>query len=260
MLKILQITDLHILGDETGSMYGVVTEFSFRQVIRQAHNRHGPFDLILLTGDLVQDAEVSRYQRIAKILNGYHTPCLCLPGNHDDFAMMQHILKGRYLICRPQLQLVFKNWQIIGLNSQKQHSPAGTLDTDELNFLDTSLKSRPNLPAIIAMHHHCIASHSSWMDTMQIDNSDEFMALLSRYQQVKAVVFGHVHQFLSERVNDMDIIATPSTCFQFKPFASELIIDNQRPAYRVLELYPNTEIKTECFYLFENDQIDTESL
>ena len=35
---------------------------------------------------------------------------------------------------------------------------------------------------------------AAWLDTMILGNAEEFFALLARFPQVKAVVFGHIHQ------------------------------------------------------------------
>ena len=86
---------------------------------------------------------------------------------------------------------------------------------------------------------------------MQISNSAEFLAVLERYKQVRAVSFGHVHQLMAAELNGIKLFSTPSTCFQFKPFTSELVIDPVAPGYRILELYEDGSLLTDCYRLSE---------
>ncbi len=243
-LKILQLTDLHILPHAGDTMLGIDTEYYFKQTLQHAHAHHGPFDLILLTGDLAQDPCSTSYHRIKTRLETYLTPCLCLPGNHDDSALMMETLHNGLVSC--DKHKVFSDWQIIALNSQKPGSPVGLLADSELDFLEKILQAESNLPTLIAMHHPCVASDSDWLDTMQIENSDTLLAIIGRFANVKAIVFGHIHQELSARVGNLAVYATPSSCFQFTPNSKEFSIDLNSPGYRVLELYSEGRFNSHC--------------
>ncbi|MGY6275347.1 metallophosphoesterase [Methylomonas sp. MgM2] len=245
MLKVLQITDLHIKPHLGDTMFGIDTEILFQQTLQHAHDQHGRFDLILLTGDLAQHPIADSYRRICQHLQSYNTRCLCLPGNHDDFGLMTIHLNQGVVSCDKVVQL--KGWQIIALNSQKPGSPAGDLTSNELGFLEKCLQSSPELATLIAVHHHCIASGSPWLDTMQIRNSGSFLALIQAFPQVKAVTFGHIHQELSSTKDQMAIYGTPSSCFQFAPNSSEFCIENASPGYRIFELFTNGKLQSKCY-------------
>jgi 3',5'-cyclic AMP phosphodiesterase CpdA len=83
------------------------------------------YDVILLSGDLAQSPCEESYNRILKIVESYQLPVLCLPGNHDDFPLMQHLFNTPTIHC--QKQVVFGHWQIILLNSQIVNSEFGHL-------------------------------------------------------------------------------------------------------------------------------------
>lgn len=254
-LKVLQITDLHVKPDVGDTMLGIATEQYFRQTLKYAAEHHGRFDLVLVTGDLAQDPSAESYTRIRRHLLGYETRCLCLPGNHDDFNLMTRYLNEGLVSC--DKHLILKNWQIIALNSQKPGSPVGELADEELRFLEATLRSHPNLPALIAVHHHCIASGSPWLDTMQIQNSSDFMSLLKAFPNVKTVTFGHVHQEISSVENHIAIFATPASCFQFTPFSTEFSIDSAPPGYRVFKLFADGKLESACYRLpIEMNQLE----
>lgn len=244
---LLQITDLHIMPNAGDMLYGVDTERTFHAAIEQAFAEHNAIDAILVTGDLTHDPCPSAYHRILKKLESYSLPCICLPGNHDDYDMMQQILGSGSVSC--QKQLFLSDWQIICLNSQIPGSPRGHLSIRELQFLEDCLKTHPNCPALIAVHHHCLKTGSIWMDTMMIDNSADLFAVTAMHPQVKMITCGHIHQLMDTVVESTRIVATPSTCFQFKPKSNELGIDDKPPEYRLIELYSDGRIETKSFSL-----------
>jgi Icc protein len=246
-VSILQITDMHIMPAPGEKFYGIDPEWTFRAVLEQAFAENKAIDLILITGDLVQEPSLPAYQRILATLETYHTPCLCLAGNHDDSRLMQQILNANDIRCDPQT--FFNDWQILCLNSQIPGSPGGHLSSRELAFLEESLRENPTHPTLIAVHHHCLKIDSDWMDTMIIDNSQDFLSIVVQYPQVKAITCGHIHQAVDGRFESVRILSAPSTCIQFTPASREFSIDDTAPGYRMIDLYADGSIATTVSYL-----------
>ena len=246
-LVFLQITDLHILAESGQTMAGINTEAIFQQVLKAAHKQHGKVDCILVTGDLAQSPCQSSYQRISHELSKYKTHTLCLPGNHDDLALMQQFINAKNISCDKQME--FDHWQLISLNSKKEGEQGGYLAKSELELLENTLLNQPSLNAIIAVHHHPVPSNSSWMDTMMIENSDALFSTLKKHPQVKAIVCGHIHQQLEITKNNIQILGTPATCFQFKPKCNEYTLDDEKPGYRIIKLYPDGVVQSKVYRL-----------
>jgi Icc protein len=167
-------------------------------------------------------------------------PSVCLPGNHDDFDIMQTVFCTEKVNCRKQI--VLENWQIICLNSQIPDSSDGYVSERELMFLEHCLKENPNFYTLIAVHHHCLPSGSQWMDTMMIDNAEEFLGLIARYPNAKAMINGHIHQAMDIKTDTVRVLTSPSTCFQFKPNSERFSLDHTSPGYRWLDLYGDGSI------------------
>lgn len=241
-LSILQITDLHILPDLDETFLGINTEHYFHAVLELAFAEHAHFDLILVTGDLAQHPSPESYQRILHGLETYNTPCICLPGNHDDYELMQQIFNNSRISCRKQVRL--ENWQLICLNSQIPAAPGGRLSEKELVFLENCLTGHPDRHALIAVHHHCLETKSAWMDTMMIENSQELWAIIKQYPQTKAITTGHIHQVMDVTVDGVRILGTPSTCFQFTPESNTFSLDTTAPGYRLIKLYADGRIES----------------
>lgn len=250
MTTLLQITDMHILRGLGDKFLGISTEYYFHAVLDMALAQHQPIDLILLTGDLCQDPCFASYQRILKRITATKIPCVCLPGNHDDFELMQQVFNSDLMSCRKQRLLA--NWQLISLNSQIPGSPKGMLADQELQFLEACLSARPTHHALIAVHHHCIPSESEWLDTMLLNNADTLWSVVGQYPQVKAITTGHIHQIVDAEVRGVRVLGTPSTCFQFKPLSKDFCLDSCSPGYRLITLDEQGTLSTEVFRIAES--------
>jgi 3',5'-cyclic-AMP phosphodiesterase len=238
--SILQITDPHILAAPEATLLGVNTAHYFNAVLEHAFSSKRNFDLCLVTGDLAQDPCPESYKHILSKLQVYGIPCICLPGNHDDYALMQVVLCTEQVNCRKHI--VWENWQIISLNSQIPGSAGGYLPVEELTFLDKCLRVNPDLNSLIAVHHHCLQTGSHWMDTMMIENAQELFDLIKPYPMVKTIINGHIHQAMDVQLDCVRVLTTPSTCFQFKPNSESFSLDDTSPGYRWINLYTDGSI------------------
>lgn len=246
-VSILQATDTHLLADAESTLLGVKTDAYFNTILRTAFSEQSHFDLVILSGDLSQDASPASYRRMLATLEEYNAPCLCLPGNHDDTALMKAVFNLPAIQWRRQLTI--GSWQIVTLNSQIPGDAAGHLSEDELHALESCLQERPAANALVAVHHHAVPSGSSWMDSMIINNRDELLNLLARYSQVKGLISGHIHQEQDTTVDEIRVLATPSTCFQFTPKTDRFSLDTTAPGYRTLRLYSDGHIETKVHRL-----------
>jgi 3',5'-cyclic-AMP phosphodiesterase len=247
--SILQITDPHILSTPEATLLGVNTAHYFNAVLEQAFSSNRHFDLCLLTGDLAQDSCTTSYQYLLSQLEKHHIPCACLPGNHDDYAIMQTVLCTGQVNCRKQIAL--GNWQIISLNSQIPGSAGGYLSAEELVFLEAALSDNPDLYTLIAVHHHCLPTGSLWMDTMMIENAQDLFDLIKPYANVKTIINGHIHQAMDVQVDSVRVLTTPSTCFQFKPQSERFSLDDTSPGYRWISLYADGSMNSDIVRLPE---------
>ncbi|MGZ4977879.1 MAG: 3',5'-cyclic-AMP phosphodiesterase [Methylobacter sp.] len=246
-ISILQLSDLHILRTPEDKLLGINTEHYFHACIEQALAGKQHFDLIMLTGDLAQNPCPESYRRILTRLEACETPCICLPGNHDDYELMQQVLNTDRISCRKQVKL--DNWQLISLNSRIPGEPGGRLSKEELEFLENCLTENPDYHALIAVHHHFLETKSPWMDTMIIENSRELLAIVSKYSQVKVIITGHIHQVMDVKTATFRVLGSPSTCFQFSPETTEFSVSDTAPGYRLIELYADGRVESEVVRL-----------
>lgn len=240
------MTDTHISADENDTLAGVNTTETLLDVIA-AVKRHKDLDLVLLTGDLAETPAVDTYKKLAQLLHQVELPVYCLPGNHDDPRIMRSVLNtgnvstANFLSCGA--------WSIILLNTHEHGKEGGSLSATELAGLDEALERSSDRHVLICLHHQPVPIQSPWMDRMALDNSEALFQVLDRYDNVKGIVWGHIHQEFTTTRNGVLLLGSPSTCIQFRPQSDEAGVDSKPPAYRTLTLAENGAIETRVHWL-----------
>lgn len=241
-LRILQITDTHLYAEPDGALLGLKTMPCFADVLRQALSEAGRADLILATGDLVHDASPKGYRMAAEMFSSAGCPVYCIPGNHDvPKVMAKHVIHGK--VSAP-FAVRHGDWLLVMMDSTLRKGEGGHFTQAELKRLREALGGHPDAHVMICMHHQPIPVGSAWMDTMQIDNADEFFRIIDRYDNIRCLLWGHIHQTFDSERNGVRLLATPSTCIQFTPNQDDFGIDNIAPGYRWLGLLPDGRVET----------------
>lgn len=240
-LRVLQLTDPHLMARAGGALLGVNTRDSLDAVIRQACKVVPEPDLILATGDLAQDASEEAYNLFADRLAIFGCESAWIPGNHDDRVTLQAVAATHGSDHR---HLVRGGWQILLLDSSVPGKVHGELADTELAFLERTLAANPDLPALVTLHHHPVDVGADWMSAIGLHNDAAFWHILDRFPQVKVVLWGHIHQELDRMRGEVRLLATPSTCIQFASGATTFAVEEKAPGFRWLDLYPDGRMDT----------------
>ena len=243
-IRILQITDTHLFAGKHESLLGVNTWSSYDAVLDAIIAQHRDYDLIIATGDLAQDHSIEAYQHFAEGISRLPRPCVWLPGNHDFQPAMVDTLAAAHINAHKQV-LVGEQWQIVLLDSQVYGVPHGMLSDYQLEWLDNALARFPQRHTLVMLHHHPLASGCTWLDQHSLRNSHQLDAVLQRYPLARTLVCGHIHQELDMEWHGRRVLATPSTCVQFKPHCTSFAIDTVAPGWRWFTLHPDGGLETE---------------
>ncbi|USD41605.1 3',5'-cyclic-AMP phosphodiesterase [Vibrio sp. SCSIO 43135] len=242
-IKLLQITDTHLFAPADGSLLSVRTLDSFQAVVRNVVERSVQFDAILATGDISQDHSSESYQRFADGIEELHKPCFWLPGNHDFKPNMGSVFPSQQ-IHHIEHALLGEHWQVVMLDSQVVGVPHGRLSEQQLALLDTKLAEYSERHTLVLLHHHPVLVGSAWLDQHSLKDSEDFWLVVRKHSNVKAVLCGHVHQDMDVDIEGVRVMATPSTCVQFKPNSDDFALDKQSPGWRELELRSDGVLET----------------
>ena len=247
-LSLVQVTDTHLTGTETGCLLGMNTARSARTVIDAALTSDSA-DTILVTGDIAADGQPEAYGQLEALL-GTSVPSLWLPGNHDDVS--SH--KDRYA-SHMKRRLRAKHWDVVMLETQVEGEVGGVLSGTELAALRSAVDDArlANKALLVATHHPLRRLESAWLDEQSVKNASAALDILKPIADQAAVISGHVHQESEEFINGIRMMTTPSTCVQFAPRSQDFALDIKDPGYRRLVLHPNARIETQVIRISDEE-------
>lgn len=234
-VRILQITDTHLFANVDDTLLGINTYRSYHAVLDAIKQQGLSIDLIVATGDLVQDQSFAAYQHFADGIARLPSPCVWLPGNHDYQPAMIDALNQAGILSAKQV-LIGEHWQLLLLDSQIQGVPHGELSDCQLDWLTRCLESYKERDTAILLHHHPMPSGCTWLDQHSLRNSHQLAERVKDHPQIKMMLCGHIHQEMDEMWNGIRLLATPSTCIQFRPHCTNFSLDTVSPGWRYLEL------------------------
>jgi Icc protein len=231
MLNIIQITDCHVSANKDAAYRGVNPRKmleSLREPIRELRP-----DYLLLSGDLAEDGSEAAYRYLAQFMKAFGVPVLTVPGNHDR-AMIQ---KKHFPDTAVEAPLVFDlpGWQLVLLNSVIEKEIAGTLTARMLDGLKQALADS-SLPKIIVLHHQPVLCGSPWIDRFPLLNAGEMMSLLDDKENVKAVLWGHIHQSFEAQHQAIRLLGSPSSAANSLSGFEKFTFDEAGPSFRWMKL------------------------
>lgn len=240
-LRIAQFTDLHLLGATDGRLRGIATYATAGLVIGHARRHGRRWDAFLLTGDLVHDDPLG-YAHLRPLLGTDPPVTYCIPGNHDSADGMRAALAGEPFRINGSAR--HGGWLLVMLDSTVAGAAHGRIAGPELERLDHALADNPDLHALVCLHHHAVPAGSRWLDALGLENATELFGVIDRHPQVRALVWGHVHQAWEGTRNGVRLMSAPATCVQFEPGADDFAIDDRPPGYRWFDLHADGGIDT----------------
>jgi len=242
VLRLIQLSDCHVARDPRADYRGQNADRNLSSLL-PAIRRWQP-DLLLLTGDVSEDASPASYGRVSAMLNSLGAPVLALPGNHDDPDVMQ-----RYFRQGPwqgPLASGKKGWQLVLLDSTRQGKVDGILSRRTLDRLDSLLGNSDSGHILVALHHQPVPVNAAWIDRYALKFPEEFFKVIARHDKVKCIVWGHVHQDFQSSRDAVQLLGSPSSVANSLPEKEKFTLDLHGPSCRWLELHADGSVETGC--------------
>ena len=237
-VRIVQISDCHLLADADARLKGVATRKTLVDVLRWLGEEFGDCERLIFTGDLAHDERLETYRWLRDVLGDWLPRCRIIPGNHDDRAAIREVFPeavsgdaGLLTFCES-----VGGWRLIGLDSQVEGEPHGRLGSAQLDWLAEQLADERDSPALLFVHHPPVPVGSAWLDRIGLEDGAELISVVSAAPQVRAVCVGHVHQAFELRTLSAPVLAAPATCWQYRHATPVPAYDPVPPGCRVLEL------------------------
>ncbi len=237
---IVQITDCHLPADPQQNFRSINPHDNLKALLQKVKTLKP--DLLLASGDLSEDGSLASYTALQQFFRPLGVPVLALPGNHDDAGLLADIFPGS-----PTDKISVSEhgpWQIIRLNSCLPGKPEGRLSEEMLLELENHLRNHKPCPRLIAVHHQPIMVGSPWIDKYRLFDPQAFLQIIDQYPDIKAVVWGHVHQLFEMDRNGTAMLGGPSSAINSLPGAQKFTVDPAGPACRWLDLASDGTFET----------------
>ena len=239
MIRILQLTDLHVLKDADARLKGIPTRELLQDIVRHVIDSGVEFDHVIVTGDHTHDELPESYTAVREILNPWIDRLWQVPGNHDDRTVMRSVFGDRVSgTGQKRINFSFEagSWLCLGLDTHVPHSVPGLIEADQVNWVRSQL-SACNAPfAALFFHHPPVDVGSLWMDPIGLTGKELLQDLFRQETRIRLVCCGHVHHEFRCLLGNAEIVTTPSTAIQFSPEGNSLNVVAAPPGYRIIEL------------------------
>ena len=254
---IAQITDLHVGTEVEIGPVRICAASRLALAIADLSRFQPPPDAVLVTGDLTKDGTLSEYEAVKAALAPLSVPIFLIPGNHDDRANLRTIFHDHsYLLQDDEfLHHVIDDFpvRLIGLDTHIPGEQGGRLCATRLEWLSRTLAAGPGRPTLIYMHHPPVATGIAAFDRISCDNAHALGEIVAGYEEIQAIVCGHVHRAINSRWCGTVVHVTPSTFVQYPLCLSETATTtepvDEPPAYAIHHWSPGAGIVSHLRYV-----------
>ena len=213
-MLIAQLSDPHIRPE--GALYQGVADSNrmFSEALAHVHALDRRPDLLVITGDLVDEGRPEEYAMVRELLSASRIPFLAIPGNHDhreNFRLAFHDQP-----CLPADGPL--HWciddhpvRLIGLDSCPAGKHHGHIDAQGLAWLARVLAQDTAKPTLLMLHHPPFMSGISYMDMYRYMEVQQLEDVVRAAPNIELVLCGHVHRTMLRRWAGTVVCACPST-------------------------------------------------
>ncbi len=218
------LSDIHIAADAGSVSFGCNMTANLKQACAEILNRNPRAGTVLVNGDCTQwgglPEDYAAVLGLLKPLSENGLPIHLTLGNHDHRANFWKTVTAEAQRPRPvpdrQIAIVESpraDWFILDSLDVTAKTP-GKLGKPQLDWLANTLDQRRDKPVIVLVHHP--PDPLPWPKGL-IDTLDLFKVISPR-RQVKALIFGHTHDWhFTQRDDGIHLINLPPCGYPFNP-------------------------------------------
>jgi 3',5'-cyclic-AMP phosphodiesterase len=216
---IAQISDFHIRAGGKPLGGHVDTARALERCVAHLGALVPAPDVVLATGDLVDDESDAAYGLLLDILSPLKMPVLPIPGNHDGRAALLRAFARHAHVggCGDRVRYLADDWpvRLIALDTLVPGATHGALDSDDVAWLGARLAEAPQRPTLVFLHHPPFATGMPAMDALGLRVGAAALGdVVARHPQVERIVAGHVHRSIQTRWRGTLASTAPSTAHQ----------------------------------------------
>lgn len=194
---IAQISDLHIKAPGRLAYRRVDTAAALERCVAALNQLDPKPDFVVISGDLVDTPTPEEYLHLKRMLAELKLPFSAVPGNHDSRDMMRAAFPDRpYAFSSGPLNhsIELDRLDLLLLDSSVPGQPHGVLDESTIDWVDKTLSTSSERPALLFLHHPPFVTGIWHMDRQNLLNAAELAPIVKRHPRVQLIASGHVHR------------------------------------------------------------------
>lgn len=215
---ILQLSDLHLPSRIGEPVFGRDADQRLAAVLEAWRASGQVADLVLLTGDITDEGDMTAALRAARTVSALGLPMLALPGNHDRSDSLAAAFGTND---RAELD----GWRVVVFDTTIPGEVHGALDVPGALARLDALDDRPTLVAL----HHPPLSRSTGAQ-FRLEGAAELLEGLGERGHVRAVVAGHLHDAVElAGPRGLPVLGGPAVVIGITHDGDEMTIDPHAP-------------------------------
>jgi 3',5'-cyclic AMP phosphodiesterase CpdA len=216
------LADSHVAADREAVHRGVKMAENLTRVVTAVAALDPRPAGVVLNGDAAfKKGEAGDYRLLAELLKPLgqaDVPIHFTLGNHDDRENMQTgLLRGTGkspLVSRQVavLETPRANWFLLD-SLEKVNATPGELGTEQIDWLAKALDKRKDKPALVVVHHD--PQWPAAVNRTGLRDTEKLFAVLVPCKQVKALFYGHTHQWQQKEHEGIHLVNLPPVGYLF---------------------------------------------
>jgi Icc protein len=231
-VRIAQISDLHIKPPDTLAYGRVDTAKALERCVAALNEFKPAPDFVVISGDLADTPTSEEYDYLKRLLAPLKLPFAGIPGNHDSRELMREAFpQADYALALGPLnqRIEIAGLDLVLLDSSVPSKPFGELEAPTLQWLEATLASSADRPALLFLHHPPFQTGIWHMDRQNLLNASDLAPIVRCHPRVQLIATGHVH-----RATFTMFAGVPTTICPAPNHAVDLDLDELRePSYKV---------------------------
>ncbi len=214
--RLALLADVHVPADMENNYRGFYPYRNLQKIIPDIVSASP--DGVVIAGDLARlTGEPGDYANLKKLLSplAEKAPVFMALGNHDNrenflkafqtMAGQKQAIKGKHVIVVQKAPV-----RLILLDSLLfTDKVPGLLGKEQRQWLENYLKECDNTPTILCFHHTLEDGDDALLDVLRLFD------VIKSIQKVKAIVYGHSHEYAFSQYEGIHLINLPAVGYNF---------------------------------------------
>lgn len=198
MTRLLHLSDTHVPAPGARTQHPEIDARARLVEVVERCRAYGPFDAVVVTGDVCDDASDDGAGAVREALEGLAPVVLAVPGNHDHAAPVRAAFGAPLAEVGP--------WHVVGADTHVQGEIAGVAD----RALE-ALAEIGERPAVLVMHHPLESRSTHEWFTLR--GGERLAAAFESHPAPLVVLSGHTHEAYEAHRGRAHLIGAPSTWY-----------------------------------------------